>query len=290
MNIDMKKTISFLLLMAFALLLAAPSYAATNDQNQVFEQKINEYQYLKMLKSKTDAELTSMDFSNEEIEEIRNLDYAAELKKRSYYDDKTLKNMGYTDEQINILSTFTGTEQELITLSATLTLTGSRVNFWYSSGNQYYKIRFDWIWSTDPIFNLEDIIGVGWGSLYHLTTSTSYSYHKVYYKCYADGTTYDTGIKAFTPVDVLNATHTFPMIQYKYDGPQLKEYWAYKGTGYIQIYRGGSDQNADIIVKYGHTYITIIPSITIYPEPGVGFTFSTGVSTEDTLYLPWPAN
>lgn len=238
----MKKVSILLLMLIFVFSLQVSSSSANSDiESKVFEHELNEYQMIKELQAKQDNDLFLMGYTSDQIAQLKNLDYAAELRKRSSYDDVTLESMGYSAKQIDLLKNFKGTEEEIIILAASLSLTGYRNNFWYSSGNQYYKITFNWQWSSAPVWMMSDIIGIGWQTPYHLGSASK---HRVHYKVMGAGSPnlpseYNNGYQNYTVQGTQNAKHVFPMQQYKSWGPQTYTYWSYKGTGYVTVYRGG---------------------------------------------------
>lgn len=67
---------------------------------------ISEIEIIKNFKKQNNQELKTQGFSKDEIKEIRNLDPTEELLKRAQLDNKTLKNMGYSNEQIEIFKKY----------------------------------------------------------------------------------------------------------------------------------------------------------------------------------------
>lgn len=84
-----------------------------------FTEETNEYVLYKELKEKSKEDLEALGLSEESIADLKDLDYAEELIKRSKLDDNELKSMGYTKKQIKMLRNFKGTESEIIALAAT---------------------------------------------------------------------------------------------------------------------------------------------------------------------------
>ncbi|MCF6097756.1 hypothetical protein L1766_12305, partial [Thermovorax subterraneus] len=142
---------------------------------------INEYLMLKELKNKSYLELQKMGFSAQDIEKIRKFDYAEELYRRSKLDDSILKNLGYTDEQISMLRAFSGTEEEIIALAASLNISAKTDSYYYSETNNrtYYRARFDGTWSSAPAVMMKDIIGIAWSEGMYIDQSPSATYHRV---------------------------------------------------------------------------------------------------------------
>ncbi|KYO68562.1 hypothetical protein [Thermovenabulum gondwanense] len=160
------------------------AYAESNKPEQkIAKVTINEYLMIKELKNKSDSELQKMVFSAKDIGKIRNFDYAEELYRRSKLDDSILKNLGYTDEQISMLRAFSGTEEEIIALAATLNISAKTDSYYYSEANNrtYYRARFDWNWSTAPAVMMEDIIGIAWSEGMYIDQSPNATYHRVKY-------------------------------------------------------------------------------------------------------------
>jgi hypothetical protein len=94
----------------------------------------NEYLELKKISSKTETELLELGYSSADILKIKNITevYSSELKRRSQLSDEELQNMGYNQKQIDLLRSFTGSEEEIIALAATLTLSAYTESYWYN--------------------------------------------------------------------------------------------------------------------------------------------------------------
>lgn len=128
----MKKCFKMILLIVLTVVLTFDSVAVAASNNNTTNKvtiQINEYLHLKQLKDKNNNELKKLGYSDAEIDKIRNIDYAEELRKRSKLDKNILRNLGYTEDQINKLKNFNGTEEEIISLASTLTLTATTNNF-----------------------------------------------------------------------------------------------------------------------------------------------------------------
>lgn len=234
--------------------------------------KINEYKQLKQLKAKSDMELKQMGYTSEEINRIRSIDYAQELRERAKLDNAQLKNLGYTDEQITMLKSFTGTEEEIIALAATLDLSAWHSSFWYDSANNrsYWRVSFSWTWSSMPVIRLTDVVGAGWGPQMSLVAPESWQTVRYVHKITGNGYTQDFAITLYA---VNTAQVKFPM-----DSSDAA-YWAKYGSGQVKVSYGGDLRDAQMRIAYGHNEFGVSPSVNV--PWGVGFTFTRGVFEQD---------
>lgn len=246
------------------------AYAESNEPNkEVTKVTINEYLMLKELKNKPNLELQKMGFSSQEIEKIRKFDYAEELYNRSKLDDSTLKNLGYTDEQIKMLRNFSGTEEEIIALAATLSINASTVDYYYveESNRTYYRGRFDWEWSSAPVVLIKDIIGIAWSEGMYLETSPSLTYHTVRYVSTLTGNTTYVRFNIDPIAPVGGAETKFKMWRSGAD-------YAKSGTGFILVHKLGRIPEVALYVEYGHKTIGLgEPSVSLTGELTLSFSY-----------------
>ncbi|EHQ88590.1 hypothetical protein [Desulfosporosinus youngiae] len=272
----MKKLLALLCTLLLSISLVSPAFA----QEKVIESKsINEYQYIKELKQKSDIELKDMGLDDNQITELKNLDYGKGLKERSKLDKKILKNMGYSNVQIEQLQDFQGTEAEIIALAASVNLNVENNGLTYDSAldRSYWTVSFDWSWSSEPFWLLQDIIGSGWSPDFSLVTSTSSSYQKVRYKRNTTGATW-TSTKPFTLSNLNCAQSSFAMSG-GHD-PNWDWYdWADSGSGYVKVTKAGKVRDMQMRIAYGHSQITTSNPSLGYPW-GIYFTFSSSVNQE----------
>lgn len=255
----------------------------SEDLNQITEVKklekivLNEYDYIKDLSKKTPTELKDLGFDDKEISEMPNIvnEYKDKLKEQGNLNDQSLKLKGYTDSQIETLRSFTGSEEQLKSLSATLTMTpvltkqsvqskfivqSVGVGEWISSYrylNGYTKatICANWAWSSCPIFGLWDVVGFAWsGGFVQDSSSSTYNYHKIKYIT-SLGYTYVTRSWSCAPGQ--GCSDTFCMAQ----NGGLSAGWAQSGTASASLTLYGYQPVLGVTVGYGHSTINVYPSV-----------------------------
>ena len=79
-----------------------------------------------------------------------------------------------------------------------------------------------------------------------------------------------------TSSDINAGKASFSMDQGGYPGDHDYTYWVKSGYGNIELSIVGLDQNAEFIFKYGHSTLTMSPSISI---GGLSLSFSSGIDT-----------
>ncbi|GEM_PF-2215752 len=170
-----------------------------------------------------------------------------------------------THELINEL-----TDEQIMALTANCTVShrlDPRDYYYITSENKTYaKITFSWSWDAEPIFKGIDIIGFGWYAQMYVDTSTSYV-NLYYYDTY-DGSR-RTELHRFTQYQTYNVSDE---LQLFVGGEYPKS-----GSGALNLYCTGKNQNLGVSYKYGHTYFGIgAPSIAA--PFGIGFTFTQYVT------------
>ncbi|MCG1024388.1 hypothetical protein [Dehalobacter sp.] len=256
----------------------------SQDLNQTTEVKklekivLNEYDYIKDLSKKTPAELKDLGFDDKEITKMPNIvnEYRDKLKEQGKQNDQSLKLKGYTDSQIETLRSFTGSEEQLKSLSATLTMTpvltkqsvqsskfivqSVSVGQWISSYqylNGYTKatISANWAWSSCPIFGLWDVVGFAWsGGFVQDSSSSTYNYHKIKYIT-SLGYTYVT--RGWSCAAGQGCSDTFCMAL----NGGLSDGWAQSGTAQASLTVYGYQPIIGVTVGYGHSTINVYPSV-----------------------------
>lgn len=286
---NFKKVLSIIIIWTLVLFVNSIVYANNGDINKKQTEKIviNEYLMLKELKNKSDDELTKIGFTSDQIKKIKEIDYAKELQKRSKLDEKILKNMGYTNEQIKILKNFSGTEPEIIALASTLNLYATYTSFYYDSSvnRTYFRVYFDWEWSSQPLFLFTDIIGMAWSEGMYLDTDPSWTFHTVKYVNNLTGNYYyiDYNVDLIAPVG--GASTKFGMYRDSNNPPGTYE-WSKFGYGYVRVSKSGYVPEVQMIIEYGHSTLQLIPSVSLTGQ--LSLTFSEGVQVygHKPVYAP----
>ncbi len=284
-----KKLISMCLI--FIMLLSSIAYGNTNYNDKEFgdgcssESTFNEYFMVKDLLNKSNGELYKMGYSVEEVEERRSINYEQIIYDR-YVKMNGLKNNNSflmrsmsADEFVDTL-----TAEQIASVTATCTVKHSldSRDFYYSSSDNktYAKINFSWKWSQEPVFHGIDIIGFGWDSKMYANINTSYV--NIYYGM--DGSSGSkTVLHRFKQYQTYNVSDTFDVTIYPFGtGTTPVTYYPKSGSGALNLYCTGKNQNLGVSYQYGHTYIGLsAPSISITSGTspiGVGFSFSKNVT------------
>lgn len=163
----------FLVLALILVSILTPLNSKAQESNSYV---LNEYDKICELKSMTDKELYMYGLDTKDIEEIREIDYITEIKKRSKYSPEILKNMGYTEAQINSLKTFDGSKNQAKMLSPKITMRTSLSPAKVSSkikkvrrfddedtGTKIF-LKYSWEWNIMPIFTGHDLVAICWGN------------------------------------------------------------------------------------------------------------------------------
>lgn len=278
----MKKGIEILAVVALLVATILPStvFAASQEMTGREESQTviyNEYAQVQKLQAKDNKTLKEDGFTSTEIQAIRNVDYSAELKRRSALSSGELTSMGYSPREIVQLKSYDGSEIQAYSLGASLTITiskGTKSNGRYvyksSTNRTYWQNNYSWSWSSKPAMMFTDTLGAGWAPTMSLNSSSS----TVYYKNYFSGNSAGTKKSSF----VLKGTNAaksgnFPVADYYAKG---KYNWAHKGSGYIKVTASGKKRDVQMNIAYGHATWNVTPSISA--PLGIGFSFSDHVS------------
>lgn len=176
----LKKIITFLMLGIIFFPLNSVSASANSN---VAMTVISEYDMYKQIKETSVNDLLTAGYSEATIKEYKETDYVGVLFKRAELSKDELINLGYTDDQIEIFQNFTGTEDEINTLSASLTFSLSYVRSSISNNSTWCDVKVSWSWSQCPIFTQEDIVALAWTDGMYCDTSSAVN--STYYLWYS---------------------------------------------------------------------------------------------------------
>lgn len=250
--------------------------------------KINEYEKLKELKSQSDEELSISGLSESEIKDIKNLDYAKELKKRIKSNEKELSSMRYSKEQIELIQSLdlsdsqTLTEDQLTSLSATCTVYLWEYGHFYSSSSSEIYLESDFYWDSIPVFVGTDILAMAWsdGMYPDVNVQEEYStYFKANY--YTVGGVNFVDSSAYTVIGNTNigAYSKFPMRKaFSQSGFTVQGYCM---DGFLQVHisKKAAVPEVSVLSQYGHSTITASPTVSFKGAPSI--TFSSSMVTAD---------
>ncbi len=262
--------------------------AETCSENEILiSQTIsNEYDVYKDFISKSDKKLINEGFSEEKIKEIKNVDYKKLIKEKVYklekFDNKVLEDMGYTKDKIKDIKNFSGTDVQIYSLSASLTL--STYNISHSKSSSYSQATFTtyWNWSSCPIFLFDDIIAVPWSEGMYLDIESSYTY--AYREYYDEWTNTYVSMANLSIHPNLN-TGAYVKFDMGYHNNDMGGLYVKKGKFGYKLYRLGRVKQLAVQPTYGHT-TTGIGSPTVSFPGGLSVTFSNHTEEETYNYCP----
>lgn len=295
----MKTKFNFLALV-LAVFMAVPlftiSATAAEASNQLMEREgglnaaeqntftISEHELLLDLQATSTVDLTNQGYTESDISAIKGMNVKQvimdEIFQRSQLDRNALAAMGYNPDQISRLQSLTGNESfdEIVPFaSASVTCTNSNVDYYYNRNQNrtYFIANFSWSWNVKPIQCWTDMLGCGWNNNYAFDNRLNDSYNKVKIT-YID--TLLTSPKEFsvtvalTENDLNTAKLKIPMQNAITNEPYA---WAKKGQGTIALSETGRVNSTKFIIKYGHAFIAVVPTIS---SSGVSFTFKNAGS------------
>lgn len=232
---------------------------------------VNEYDLLSQMAEESSSALLARGYSLNEVNTIQNLDseYRAHLEQFTDMDSESLRNLGYSDEQILILRNFSGAQSEIKALSAVcyLSLYCDYVT-WSSTDNRTNsRLRYSFNWSGVPLVKTTDIVSVRWNDW----TLHSHSANVTYAPVSGSGSN-----------KIINATYVpnnGPLAygsSFRFAMTQTdNSYWGKSGTGYFNVYYNYSKKDMSAYAEYGHSTITCTPSVSIPASGEFSFTYGT---------------
>jgi len=281
----LKRIFSLLIIMSlFVLALCATAFGA--EANVIDEKallqpdtqvvQLNEYELFKQKQAETDEELAQRGLSADQIKELRNFDYPAEIRKRAMLNDTELAKMGYDSESIAELRSFDGSEEQTYALTASLSLSCNINNYFYSNNRTNAVISYNWSWDSMPFWTMTDILAIAWDpSMYQ--TPDNYNDKQVI-SCYIGSTyagTYTTPLSPEVPGGA--ASCSFPVLV-----DEFSDMWAKSATGNVYLSASGYVANFATRVAYGHSTLYGSPSVS-FPG-GVSITFGGSADEEAADY------
>lgn len=226
--------------------------------------------------------------SSEEIDVIQNYQdyYRSHVESLNELDDETLAGCGYTEDQIEIIRNFTGTESELMAVSAEMDLYSTTALFRYEEGDfTTGRLAYNWSWSGLPVIKYNDLIAVSWNE-WSVTDETSYiSYYYI-----GNGQTdyYGRGEATLTYPDShesSGAGHAFSMTMTN------NNYFAKAGGGTFDIESDGAYQkNFYYWIEYDHFTVDLTPSFDISiggSEGSIGISVGYSCAASDRGSYHW---
>lgn len=308
----MRKFVSFLLALIVATMLFTTAYGleTVEEETVIWEQKYSELEQLIHLRDMSEKKLSTLGYSSEESELIRNLDIEGLVLERASLSKDRLAALGYSAAEIAILKDYKG---ERITanspvLAASATCTGTFVKVSISSSTAI-KFKYIFSWSSCPLIQGTDKVGVRWAasnteSDYLACTTSSLSGQVNYYSDL-------TGAFLYTSYKTPKTSSGFNGRQYSFDvkvphdDPAEADWvWAKSGNMSIQLEPTANynQPNPNVVITavevygaVGHKIISGIIDVGISNDGdansvGITFTPTYSVVAEGEAHYVIPRN
>lgn len=265
----MKKFLCFILVICIFLL---PNSGIINADAEEKNNKVivNEYDYIKKLKSLNDTELKKYNVKEADIKKIKEFDMKKEIEKRRVLSDKELMFKGYSKEQIEILRNFDGSESQIYALSATLTLSAVPTSYSVGTNPTYVDIGFYWSWSQEPVFLATDGIGAAWNGGLVVNDSHTKTYFQVHYR---DSLGAQWSVQHYLDSSSCKLAPGYG-VGWEFDEGGTNtpyQWWADYGIGHIYAYINSSVSPVQVQVTHGHNQLGLSPGLDINGSPSVSF-------------------
>ncbi|WP_297721181.1 hypothetical protein [Intestinimonas sp.] len=273
----MKKFYALLLIMVFLCNISFCNAAIISDSdNSSYYAKVNEYDLLLNLSNRSRQQLFHEGYSTEEINDIYNLpiSYKNYLEQYTDYPDYALKNMGYSQEQITLFRNFTGSEEQLRSLAATLSFS-VLIDYvtWSASQNRTNaRVTFDFEWSGVPFIKTTDIVALTWNDWTIMGKNCTVTY------LFGDGTKTQIGSGTYVENSGPNSFgggFKFSMVK------EDNTYWAKSGFGVFTLYHNYEMHDLSLYGEYGHSTIVTSPTFSIPGYGSIGFSYGTEMAASD---------
>lgn len=313
----MKKVLSVILAIACCFSLATTAFASDLDEvepiasgtiaaSDIGDEGVeigsfvaNEYDMYLELQNTPSSVLLKSGYDYEDVEEIKSTSVEEILYQRGQMTESELRNMGYSQETIELLKAYDGSPIEdnpqLYGTFADLNGDLKVINY----GTSKMAVKFNWSWSNSPLLSgtaITDVVTCGFAGTNNNNLPCTMTFDKDNSKCRINYYQGDYGYFTYIgykdkDISVKNA-HQHVEVKFKMSEPfsnGKKIGWAQNGYMIIgikeertvnQLYSG------TFAFGYGHTVVTISPSISVSVgsgfSGGVGLSFGTG--TENMFY------
>lgn len=177
----MRRIIKVFTSMLVIAILMAPIVSSASGTSEVTTKKvtINEYEMMEQLSEETDTRLVSLGYSLTEVSQINDYKevFCAHIESLDSLSDDVLYNNGYTKEQIKTIRNFSGTEEEMRSVAASVSVSASITSHYYDGDYTYAKLVYNWLWSGVPAFKSFDVIGASWNDWFITSKSLTVKYY-----------------------------------------------------------------------------------------------------------------
>lgn len=234
----------------------------------------NEIEYINSLLNASDSELVERGLTLQEIEEIRNYDYNADLLRLSEKNEETLSLMGYNPMQIEKIRAYNGQENAVEYVN-TYDLSSAELqgNHWVTPvvDSNTVKIEYIFSWNHAPIFCITDTVALAWVGCdmqsYGLVMEVINESHTVYY---CDELTEEV---LFDDTPDVSVRLSDRIIEFDMKSPQDEAgYYAKTIEGQIIIRTAANSYNLErvlVAAAYGHTVLGLGPATITISTDGI---------------------
>lgn len=290
-----KQIVSVVLSLVMLFCMTTTAFAAeTTQEIPDYSVRINEYDVYVQTRTASAAQLTRSGMSQQTIAAVKSDAIENELTRLSNLSTSELARLGYSSKQITLLHNYSGerieSNAELRGVFADMTCDFYKV----SASTSSLKVKVIWDWTNAPLLAgpaISDIVGIRWqgtntsgqplnlaldsaGSsctLKHYSRSGSYKYQKT------------ASVQTDDPYG-----HAYAKFRMSYeDGDADGTYYAKSGTFIIKVDRTGSNsiKEAAFVFGYGHTIITVSPSLSLPASFGIGFSGGVEKMCEEAIRM-----
>lgn len=294
-----KKMLSLILSVCLILCCSVTAFAAelgTEKEVPSHSITINEYDVYVATREATDEELTRNGVSEKHAALVKSNAIENELTKLSKLSFDELRNLGYTNSQIDILKNYSGERIETNSNLRGIFADMTAEFFDVAASSSSLSVRVDWEWTNVPVLAgeaIEDMVAIRWqgtnyagqpinvaldsaGSsctvkYYNRGSSQSYQYSR-----YPDVSSDDPYGHAYAKIPMSPG-----------EGNWIGDHYAKKGSFTIKVDKVGSNsiKEAAFVFGYGHTVIVISPSLSLPASFGIGFSWGTETMAEEAIRM-----
>ena len=208
-----------------------------------------------------DAEETG---SENEIEKTKNefSDYVYDLQKNE--SDETFSNMGYNQQQINLIRQYDGSQDIIALFSGSVTITNKIENYKYNSSTKQTSadIAFTFTWNGTSAYNHKDVLAVAWSE--GLYTNSKNIKITCTYKSNRNNTKISFSAPSSSPYVAKNVVGTGNQsAKFTFDKHYGSRMRLYSATGKVHVTKKAKVPEFSSYVSYGETKTNISPSFSV---------------------------
>ena len=286
MNYYFRKIVGLLCVLTLLIspAISIPSFAVDNEPEDIV---ISEYEYITSIRAMSEEEIATTNLTDAEVQMIRSDAIEQEiLSRKEKPDSELMARYGYTQEEIAILRAYSGENLEdnveLAAITGTLTITYPTV---LTATTSRIGIQVIWVWDHCPVVCSIDVFAIYWDPTFgsssgNMRISISDSSHVVKYNLHNTYFNHDWDITQVSPNSA--AKSVFDM--HDVSG----EAWAERGT--LNLYFDATAGSAaltemDFIFAYGHTILSLSPSVSFPASGGISFGWTTDEADRRSGYI-----